>query len=211
MELLARSLPKWPALVVAGNPITRDEACEVLIRTQDFHFSTNDRAFQREIEDLLGIPEYDYSTETLRPHYDAVDARYKEYQCLGLEYLQNRRIVSCYIGGPHGWCNWNGRIHCDSYNIGKWPTCEAVFKEWQLIATAFPFLTLTSQLWSGEQCEESTKPIIQFNIADGKATVHEPTASLYRPVNDFTLFGHERGCTVQELSKALEMCRKRLA
>ena len=214
-KLLERNLPKWPALTVVGNPITHGQACEVLIRTSSFHFSGNDRNFKRSLYDVLGIPPDDFGAtdDNWRAHLDGVRSAMEKYRCLNLEYLQNHRILSAYIGGHHGWCNWNGRIHCDSYNIGKWPSCERVFQEWKLIAEAFPFLQLKSQLWSGEQCEEGHEPIIQFNVANGNVEVREPE-ELIAPVynNDieaesFLSFGRERGCTIEEFKRALKICR----
>lgn len=33
-ELMSRSLPKWPALVVVGDPVTHDQAAEIIVRTE---------------------------------------------------------------------------------------------------------------------------------------------------------------------------------
>ena len=45
-DLLEIGLPKWPALVVKGKKITKEEAAEILIRTDDFWFSANDHDFE---------------------------------------------------------------------------------------------------------------------------------------------------------------------
>src|SRR5689334_7897912 len=102
---------------------------------------------------------------------DARDDARMKYECLDLSYLRNSRIVSCYVNGPHGWCNWDGTIFTNTYNIGKWPNCKEVLEDWQNIAEHFPFLKLKSQLWSTEQCEEGGHAVIQYNIANGTVEV----------------------------------------
>ena len=62
----------------------------------------------------------------------------KDISHIELEYLSNHRIVSSWIGGPHGWCNWEGNIGCNNYNIGKHPSCKEVYNEWiKMSATIF--------------------------------------------------------------------------
>ena len=123
-----------------------------------------------------------------------------------LSYLGNEQIVSSWIGGAHGWCDWHGNIFTNNYNIGKWPSCETVYKEWQIIAKAFPFLNLRSQLLSGETCEDGNQPIIEFAVKGGKVTVKKPKtilAATNKQVNlNFMKIGGERGCSFQELVTA---------
>lgn len=192
-----KNLPKWPALLVIGEPVTEEQAAEIIIRTQDFFFHTNDRQFHDDLNEVVGITD-DYD-------FDKTDALCKEYKCLEIEFLVNSRIVSNYIGGPHGWCDWRGDIYSSSYNIGKHPSIEEVLAEWKAIATAFPFLKLKSQLFDGEQCEDSTKPVIQFNIADGNAEI--ATIEALGKVHDFPfsphMFERERGCTIDKFKWAL--------
>ena len=51
MRYMDIDLPKWPALVVMGNPVTREEAQEILVRTGGTWFLTNDRRFGRELHE----------------------------------------------------------------------------------------------------------------------------------------------------------------
>ena len=219
--LLSRALPKWPGLLVVGKSVSLEQAEEILIRTASFHFSSNDRAFQRDLYKALGVP----LTEDISypyPEWEILQEVEKKYGNLPLEYLHNSQIVSSYVGGPHGWCDWEGNIGCNSYNIGKWPSVEEVYREWKLIAAAFPFLILKSQLFNGETCESDERelrPIVQFNIADGVVWLREPeaepignpTSTLPSLRNDLSrLFtpGRERGCTINKFKHALETTLK---
>jgi hypothetical protein len=197
-------LPKWPALVVVGEPVTPEQAQEIIIRTDSLYFSSNDRRFEEDLYKTLGVTFKDYS-----PDWHELDDRRKEYQVLDIDYLQNHRIVSSWIGGPHGWCFWNGRIGTHNYNIGKWPSVEEVEKEWKMIARAFPYLQLQAQLFDGEVGEEQTSPIVTFTIERGKVKVD--TQYRHRidlPTDDFSpllIFapGAERGCRIDEFKTAL--------
>ena len=182
-ELLHRSLPKWPSMLVVGEPVTQEQAEEIIIRTSNIDFSINDEWFRAQL---------------------------------------HKAMASSYIGGPHGWCDWQGQIFTNSYNIGKWPSTQEVYEEWRCIATAFPFLSLKCQLFDGETCEEEErelKPIIQFNVSQGQVTLCEPEGLPYNPSSlgtqgvhtaiMFTLYGiGERGCTIEQFKHALETTLK---
>lgn len=220
-EILKIGLPKWPALVVVGSPVTREQAAEIIVRTDSWSVGTNDRAWERAVYAAAGIG---YVEKDGYGHavYEDVDRFREECGVLSLEYLTNTRIASAYIGGPHGWCNWNGNIGCSSYNIGKWPDVETVYREWTAIAEAFPFLRLSSQLFSGEGTEDDTRPVVQFDIADGVAIGSIPTAPLALPERDLSAEmasvmmlggggGRERGCTAEALRNAVAMVRAKMA
>ena len=141
-------LPKWPALLVVGEAVTPEQAAEIIIRTSSFRFTTNARDFKAQLETALYGQVLDDYTQSA---FDQQERKRQEYRVLDLEYLYNDQVCSCWVGGPHGWCHWDGRIHTNNYNIGKWPSEEEVLKEWQAIAAAFPFLSLRSQLLT-ERC-----------------------------------------------------------
>lgn len=214
----APALPKWPAMVVVGDAVSQEAAAEILIRTQSFYFSTNAHSFERELYMAVGIqnrPDVDW----ISPDLDSLDAAVAKYGCLDLEYLLNERIVSAWICGPHGWCSWAGNIGCHDYNIGKWPTCEAVLAEWERIAEAFPFLDLTCQLFSDEGCVEGVSPVVEYRIKDGKAKIGPPRGVLRRPENDtvsavaklvaLPTEQREAGCTIAQFKWALETTLRR--
>lgn len=218
--LLDRGLPKWPAttIVVAGWDVTKEQAAEILIRTTDLtYFSTNDHAFARRLYEVMGLATDDHGWPDWRANEGKSEAIRATYGSLDLTYLHNDRIVSSWIGGPKGWCNWDGTIASANYNIGRWPSIAEVYDEWQTIAAAFPFLTLRSQLYNGETCEEGTEPVVEFDVSNGKVDLIEPTDPL--PVRDTLMeglqnlihrgFGRERGCTLEQFQWALEVTRKR--
>jgi hypothetical protein len=242
-DLTNMGLPKWPAMVVVGKDVTLNQAKEILIRTDSFYLSGNDREFELELKNymyninidksigvwnvedkaiakVLGIDPEDKMSWSKT--WDYKELKQKEVGYISLGYLNNSRIISSWVGGPHGWCNWDGKIQCGNYNIGKWPSAEDVYQEWKSIAEAFPFLELKCQLFNGEASEEfedgsSPKPVVQFNIKNGKVRVYKPKKALVQP--DFAdgfmkgIFtqGRERGCTLEDFKEAVDFCRNKFA
>ena len=232
------NLPKWPALVVVGKPVTGEQAAEIIIRTDSMHFSCNEWEFKRQlhaafydieisdrsygseeraIKQKLGLDPDDRSSWNV--YWDHTEKVKMETGQIDLEYLNNDQVVSSWFGGPHGWCDWQGRIGCWNYNIGKWPSVETVFREWQRIAKAFPFLDLTCQLMNHEvDCEEYVDdipgPVVEFRVKSGRVTMKEPRSVLQRPSHgDESQFmkvfmrGGERGCTIDQFKRAVDGCR----
>lgn len=205
------SLPKWPECRVRGEDVTRDQAAAILIRTQDFYFSTNDHDFQKQLYQTLGVKiqkDYPYCS------WEEMESLMAEYKCLNLNYIQNRRICSAYIGGPHGWMNWGGSIYQVGVNIGKWPCVEDVYNDWCLVAEAFPFIDLKCQLFNKEGCEEGGEPLIEFQLKNGRVTLCEPG----EPIDTFgwSFENHtrnigdlrtERGCTKKTFYNALVIAK----
>lgn len=213
-------LPKWPALTVVGERVTPDQAAEIIIRTDSWHFGCNDQDLTRQLRRAAGLsPEGSRVSDCKEflkdmDHDDLVKSRYR---VLNIEYLHNARIVSSYIDGPHGWCDWYGRIECSSYNIGKWPDAETVFEEWLLIARAFPFLRLRSQLYNVETSEPG-EPVVEYAVWDGNVEAKIPEYELKRR-EDFSANSayaliftppgiRESGCSIQQFERALELAEK---
>lgn len=217
-------LPKWPALVVRGERVSVEQAAEIIVRTDSWRLSTNDRQWGRQVRELVGLrpdpwegPSSNRTLQEITADIDHDETIRAGLGVLELEYLRNSQIASCWIGGPHGWCHWNGRIGSDNYNIGKWPSAEEVMGEWSLIAAAFPFLKLTCQLFNGETCEEGTRPVIEYVVAERKVTAREPSDFTMMPndgdteslVADIVMgrLGRERGCTIEQLKRAVDLVR----
>lgn len=207
-------LGKWPRLLVAGQSVTCDQAGEILLRTNDWLSFTNDGQWLQEISELTGLPVC--SGRML--DFGAVNAFQQRYGVLRLSYLQNRQIASAHIAGPHGWCMWNGSIGCAIYNIGKYPTIEAVTRDWEMIATAFPFLDLQAQLVPDEG--QAGFPVVGWRVAGGKVEVDlEPRELLRSPLEldeadllrQVLLPGTERGVDAPRLAEALNALRSRTA
>ena len=197
---------KWPGMIVQGENVTEEQAAEILLRTDShlptFKYGCNDRAFIAEVQKLFPVAK---AGDDLS--WSEANAQNTEtYKSLDVYLLSNSRIMSSWIGGVHGWCDWDGRIGCNNYNIGKWPSVEDVAEEWAVIAEAFPFLDLRCQLFNGET---EVEPILMFTVKDGKVVVEDSDDPLaYFEQIDFIekVFDRsERGIAIPELKKKIEM------
>ena len=199
LKMKEYNLPKWPCLIVTGKKVTEEQAAEIIIRTNRWHgYTGNDDQWNKIISEATGIKLDKYECAD----FDSVESFKEEYNVLDLGYLHTYCISTSYVGGPHGWCNWFGNIFSNSHNIGKWPNAEEILEEWSIIADAFPYLDLRSQLYSGEQCEENTYPVVEYVVKDGKAIIQDPTFDNIRPVYNDSYVGisfltpvFERGCS----------------
>lgn len=233
-------LIKWPAFLVKGAKVTERQAAEILIKTDshlpNFEYAGNDHAHGERLTALFGIPkEYDdgipydkktkkqieKSDEERRIRWESMERLEQELGRLQLNYLHNDQIVSSYIGGPHGWCDWQGNIGCSSTNIGKWPSVEEVTREWEAIAKAFPFLDLECQLCNHEagypQEGQVNGPVVKFFVKKGGVVVIEqdPSKDTYTvaPRDDMSHFlarmvggrGSEQGISFTDLVKKLNL------
>ena len=209
-------LPKWPAMVVHGDPVSPEQAMEILVRTNHWGSTCNDHEWDRQVFELTGIKREDKG-HYLSVDYDDVDRFCTENGVLQLEYLTNSRVSSSFVGGPHGWCDWDGRIGSSNYNIGKWPSAAQILEEWALIAKTFPFLNLWCQLYSHEVCEDEARPVVEYRVEGGRAVCRPPTQRSARPTNDdFEMnlldiaagrAGRERGCSGAKLAQAIKHVR----
>lgn len=223
-------LTKWPRLLVLGTPVTQEQANEILIRTcVPAYLRSNDRQWDEIVGRIMGFnlrddwprdPALASDSEKriawFRELWAARDARAEELGIFGGEYLHTSRISSNWIGGPHGWCDWEGNIFTDSYNIGKWPSTGAVTEEWEQIAREFPFLDLTAQLITDEGEGELAG---QWRVKGGAVTYDpEPTQRITpRPGEQeeedrlkwnmvailSSALGRERGVSPERLTEAV--------
>lgn len=234
-EFFQKGLPKWPALVVDGHSVTAEQAAEILIRTNTY-LCSNEREFDNQAKALIyGLTlddpsEYDADVKAIEKIlgisaqgpgwfkiYEYKEAKEKELGVLDIKYLSNHRISSAWIGGPHGWCDWDGVIGCHNYNIGKWPSVEDIYKEWKIIAKAFPFLDLRCQLMNHEaSCEDMTEnpgPVVEYRVKDGKVKMVENFRSIKRSsftdldVSGFLRPDREIGCSLETLKDAVNYVR----
>jgi hypothetical protein len=199
---------KWPGMIVKGEPVSSKQAAEILIKTDshfpDFSFAGNDREFARSLNEITGVPIKRSGIEG----YDKVYALAEKYGVMRLSYLDNSRIYSAWVGGPNGWCDWDGTIFSNNKNIGKWPSVEAVATDWMRILEAFPYLDLKCQLFDGETCEEDAKPLVIFHVLGGLVRVEdsdEPLDSFSESWNIANFFAPNRECgiTVNELKEKI--------
>lgn len=165
-----------------------------------------------------------YSSSKYRERSDIKVARSEELGILtDLYYLTNRQIMSSWIGGVHGWCQWDGTIGCQGFNIGKWPTGKDIYDEAVLLAETYPFLEMTIQIMAGESCEiddddVSDHPIFEFKLSEGKVYCMEPEAAIhpntsFSGINLFmekmrTGYSKEIGCSEEKLKHAVQSAIK---
>lgn len=208
-------LPKWPQLVVTGVSVSPDRASEIIIRTSNFHFFSNDLEFENRLHAVIDRT-FDWSFNSghrlldNRARVQSVQEYFSDF-LLDLDYLANDRIVSAWIGGSHGWIDWDGTVGCCNYNIGKWPSVTGVELEWEAIAAAFGDLDLCCQLMSGEAGEDN-QPVVEYRIKDGGVKlITNPTARLLsnveylNPIEQRLNMG-EQGCTIEQFEAALQLC-----
>lgn len=212
-----RDLTKWPRLIVVPDktePVTREQANEILLRTNGPYFATNDRAFEKAMADVLGIEMIQREAGGYRywdMSWKAASEWYASIGGLDLHYLNNSRIVSSWIGGPHGWLNWGGNVGCSTWNIGKWPSYEEVSEDWSAIAAAFPYLDLHAQLITDEGEGDVAA---QWRVTGGQAALVEPVEQFKpRELSDMDVMlritghGGERGVSLERLREAVAQLR----
>jgi hypothetical protein len=224
-ELFNKHLPKWPALIVVGKPVTEQQAMAINVMTDRFSFCSNDREFEKQIHKLIYDVDESWGDLTdglkakhgISDFHEVWDLKEKianKYGSLALNYMSNSRIVSSWIGGPHGWCNWDGTIGSSNYNIGKYPSVQDVYEDCVVIAEAFPFLDMKVQLMNQEAGEDDIpqEAVIEYSIKDGVVDMYEPKEILRQPSfgsDDmharFNSPYAERGCTIEKLGEALKV------
>lgn len=194
-------LTKWPLLLVKGEPVTEQQANEILVRTiSPWGLSVNDQDWNRTTGRILGITVDKHGSHD----YQSTKAVSERLGVLDLEYLYTSRIASAWIGGPKGWCDWDGRIGCNNYNIGKWPSEESVTDDWATIAAAFPYLVLTAQLVTDEGEGEL---VAEWRVQCGTVAQREPGKQIRLMAEPsfagFFMGGRERGVSPDRLEVAV--------
>jgi hypothetical protein len=181
-ELLDRGLPKWPQMLVAGALVTINQAKEIIRRTDTFFtlgYGGNDHDYDRKVAKLMKMPYHDIgvSPPDWEEYFNQQDAWSAKWGCVQTEYVHNDWLSCAYIYGPHGWCAPNGQIGFVD-NVGKWPSCEDVFRDWQVLAKAFPFLdlgvTLCSEELGSDVPVEDVKAVVSFQVRDGQVEIVDP-------------------------------------
>jgi hypothetical protein len=213
-------MTKWPRLVVVPKEghetVTREQANEILVRTNSRHLFSNDKVAERAVATVLGHPHRDSRSG---PEAGAVMAWIREGEewaaglgMLELHYLVNSRILSAWIGGPHGWCDWDGNLGCSTWNIGKWPDAEEVTEDWQKIAAAFPYLDLHAQCITDEG---DGQVAAQWRVTGGQAALVEPIERFrVRQLGEADILfriigGGEVGVSLERLREAVGQVRGR--
>lgn len=174
-KVFSIGLPKWPQCVINGKDITKEQALEIIRRTDVFFtrgYGGNNRKFNKLAKKICNIPDIaDFKNENNETNWekfwDALDAYKEKWGIVDTNYIHNDWVSSCFIGGPHGWCHPDGKIAYQN-NIGKWPSVKEVYDDLIMIAKEFPFLELDCTLMSGEECEDYTNSLVTFHMENGK-------------------------------------------
>lgn len=172
------ALPKWPRLYVAGDPVTEEQADLILVRTNGLWLFSNDEKWNRSVNKTFGLPEDRTAT------FEEEQAVARRLGVLDVHYLRNDRISTCAASGPNGWCDWDGTIGCAEGSMhSKWPSVTDLFGEWNIIARAFPFLTLTAQVttdgWEDGGDGTTRRVLYQWELSKGVASMVTPTPLLH--------------------------------
>jgi hypothetical protein len=200
-DLLNVGLPKWPQMYVNGTPVSVEQAKDIIRRTDTFFtdgYGGNNREYDRWVRQTVGMaPSYSdrpfekypddsapqaekdafFAKRKAEADADRViyEAFQRRWRPLRTSYVHNSWVSCSFIGGPHGWCHPDGEIGFVD-NIGKWPSVSEVLKDWQVLAEAFPFLSIGVTLYDGESSEDGTRPLVSLKVLEGKATLVDPAA-----------------------------------
>ena len=177
-------LEKWPLCVIEGESVTKEQALEIIQRTDlslsgSFVFG-NGLDFKEQLKEVLKMPK----KVRKKPEENEVEwaKRVTDYLYLGekyqirrgyleLDYLYNDWVSSSFIDGPFGWMNPDGKIQFAN-NIGKWPSTSEVYRELLYIAFTFPYLNMTVTIM--DNCKDwETKSIVSFKVENGNVTMLE--------------------------------------
>ena len=189
---------KWPGLLVVGEPVTPEQAAEIIVRTCRWPMNCNYEETNELFNGLIG-PQKEWKKSFLR------------INPIILNYIHNERITTSYIGGPKGWIDWSGKIFANSYNIGKWPSLSEVTDDWVRIAQEFPFLNLKCQVIDCEISEDNPIPTAEWTIYNGKAELHSPKEIICEvSQEEIDIFGGEIGATVDQVKLGIELSKKSL-
>lgn len=176
-DLLKRTLPKWPAMLVTGTPVSVEQAKEIIRRTDRFFLwgSGNDAKYAAAVIEALGMPTGGSSefVGQAKARAAAFDAWRKAWGLIETEYVYNDWVLSCFAYGANGWCHPDGKIG-SADNVGKYPTPPEVMADWELLAGQFPFLDLGISLFSGEECEPGIEKVVSFSVAGGMVAPADP-------------------------------------
>lgn len=189
-------LPKWPQCIISGDTITEDQAFDIILRTDGFltclsgYSGGNNHKFNeayiKQCVDGLDLPHqppkpYTGSAEESRYFYALTEEVRKELGFVDLYYIYNRFASTSYLGGPCGFVSPDGSILFQE-NLGKYPGAECVYRDFQKITDAWPFLNMSATLYDGEYCDEGANPVITFKVYGGVVeildTPENPKATL---------------------------------
>lgn len=180
-------LPKWPTCYINGKRINPAQA-DMVIRRIDAFFQSrgmyegNLKEWNARVREICRIPkEADFQDEQgangFSAWWNACNVWAEKWGVLQLSddnYLSTRRISTSYVGGAHGWLDYDGEIYwCQT--IGKYPSAKEIYEELTVLAGAFQFLDLGVTLYSEESGNPSPHDaVISYQVREGEVTVVDP-------------------------------------
>jgi len=161
-------LPKWTGMICIGDPVTPEQALEIIIRTDNYRFYDE---YYRDV-DLLKLIKKIYMR--CLPIEDQISHQILDIEkfnhmfgILPIHYLNNHMLY--HSTGLHGWMKKNGTIKTSSYNIGKRPTKKDLVEEVQIIIDTFPFIrNMHFQFLNGEIDNPIRKVIFSIKVVNRK-------------------------------------------
>ena len=155
-------LPKWTGMICIGDPVTSEQALEIIIRTDNYNFYNE---YYRDVQ-LLNLIKKTYlrclpiedqiSDQTLD-----IEKFNHMFGILPIHYLNNHMLY--HSTGLHGWMKKDGTVKTSSYNIGKRPTRKHLIEEVEIILNAFPFIKNIHFQFLNEEINNPIKNVI-FSI-----------------------------------------------
>lgn len=185
-------LGKWPTMRVVGEPVTPEQAGDILICTAPW-FDTFPKTEGWDREARVIAAEYGMPLQPARPHGNGHDDWFRETWHVWLpafgEWRRKYGVLDVMnLDGPandligtsyRAWCNWDGLV-AGQFNIGKWPDADTVAEFFSEVADRFPYLRLTVDLVSEFESERGVitdateySRACRINVGDGCINVHE--------------------------------------
>lgn len=126
-------------------------------------------------------------------HYPNLNRRRAEHRLfvkalnqLPVRIFSNFRIAHSGVYGPNGWIDWMGNIQAAHYSVFLAAnTVKQIWKEWSIIAQAFPELNLQVQILDHEISYQFNKVMLQFRVKDGEVKFEKPASLLLCPDLNF--------------------------
>lgn len=181
-EAFSHGLPKWPQMLVVGDPVTEEQAKEIIFATDTFltrvsgFYGGNDRHWEDAFMEASGYRLLNSESWAER----RVELQHRFGQKAGFlhtEYVHNSWASSAFVLGPNGWCHPDGNIFYTE-NVGKWPCVEEIAEDWAKIAARWPFLDIWVTLMNGESCQEA-EPVVSMHVKAGKVEFYAGSTEVY--------------------------------
>lgn len=199
---------KWPQLLITGEQVNDQNMInEILIATDSFFTDTSQYAggncseFRRLYQEASGaiyiqnfskyLEEKDVTIKNGHLNssflYFVYDEVRKKVNFLETSYVHNTQASSCFVYGPYGWMDVNGKIQYVD-NVGKWPSTDSVYEDFVMIAERWPFIKLNAtcmevEVQPGLDDLNLKHPLFNIKVENGKAEIMDPDTSVHNIEN----------------------------